>query len=123
MTKVSERETLSFIMREKSFRRSTRMAFISFPEVAAGEVEEERLEGGALDREEPGLERVFLRERVEGAHGVAGPRAEAMDPVDRRHLAVRGELRRQGRGLRQGREADLLVEGKPREELVFGGEG
>jgi hypothetical protein len=33
--------------------RSTRMAFILFAEGAAGEAEEERLEGGALAGEEP----------------------------------------------------------------------
>src|SRR5271169_4888780 len=89
---VSEMEALSLRKRAMSLRTRTRSGFISFAKHAAGQLEEERLEGGALACEEAGGERMRLGEEVERAQSVSRRRAEPVGPVDGGELAERCQL-------------------------------
>src|SRR5580700_651806 len=89
---VSEMEALSLRKRAKSLRTRTRIGCILFAEHAAGQLEEERLEGGALACEEAGGERMRLGEEVERAQRVSRRRPEPVDPVDRGEVADRRQL-------------------------------
>src|SRR5580658_2526477 len=91
---VREIEALSFRKRAKSLRTRTGIGLMLFAKDAAGQLEEEDLEGGALAREEPRRERVPLGELVERAQRVPRPRPEPADPVDGGEFADRRQLPR-----------------------------
>src|SRR5450432_1980143 len=116
---VSMIDARSFRRIEKSFRRRTRIGFMGLlAEHAAGQLQEERLKGGALACEELLGKGVPLGEQVEGAHRVTRPRAEPVDSVHRLDLAVWRQVGGEGPGRVRCRKADLLVEGKLLQELL-----
>src|SRR6185312_14287306 len=109
----------------KSLRSRARMASSMglLAEGLAGEVEEDRLEGGALDFEEAGGHRAALGREEEGAQPEARGGAEAVQSVGARQLARAGQVAAEGRGVGGGGEADLLLERQPLQELLEGAEG
>src|SRR6185312_4003914 len=100
-----------------------REGWILLAQGAAGEVEEERLEGGTLRGEEAAGEGVGLREAVESRELIRGMRAETVGVVFDGEVAVRGERRGEGGGRGRGGEADFLLEGQAQEEFVERAEG
>jgi hypothetical protein len=109
-------------MGERERLRGTRTIFL-LPEGAAGEVEEEGFEGGALAREEAAGEIVGLGEGEEGGELEGRVRAETVGVVGRGEFAVGGELGGEGRGGGRGGETDFFLEGEAGEEFVEGAEG
>ena len=93
------------------------------PEGAAGEVEEEGFEGGALAGEEAAREGVGLGEGEESREFEVEVRAEAVGVVFGGEFAAGRELGRERRGGARGGEADFFFEREAGEEFVEGAEG